>query len=571
MTANFPMLPESVLGQHVAILGKTGSGKTSTAKLLVEQVIDAGARVCILDPVKSDWWGLISSADGKAPGLPFKILGGPKGHVPVTSYSGTGVASLIAAGKLPHTIIDMADFEPGGLQRFFVDFAPALLRQMHGVLYLVIEEAHEFAPKERAGFERENMALHFAKKLATAGRSKGIRLVVATQRVQSLHNAVLGSCETVIAHRLTTPADQKPVADWLAAHVGKATAKNAPEELSSLPTGTGWLCAGEARLSERIAFPKFRTFDNAATPTDDAAMEAFHAPTDIAALKAIIGEALKEAEDNDPKALRARIAALEKKGSTPSVAVPDSAEIEAAERRGYERGREEATRAVTSLAQEMAETIEAAQKACERSQILLSGFAGLIGQLEDASNEKAKSNEAAPAMRVPRKLTAGLAEKSGIGAERRILAVLASAFPAGMTEAQWAVAAGMKRSGGTWGTYKSRLRVAGAIELRGGQWFATKGGISSLGDDIPSMPAPGMALVEFWVERIAGIGPMLRALAKAYPGGFTRDELARRLDMATRGGTFGTYLSRLSSAGLLNKSGNTIRAADALMRGAGDV
>jgi DNA helicase HerA-like ATPase len=60
----------------------------------------------------------------------------------------------------------------------------------------VIEEAHEFAPKERAGIGAENMAIHWAKKLATAGRSKGIRLIVATQRVQALHNAVLGSCET---------------------------------------------------------------------------------------------------------------------------------------------------------------------------------------------------------------------------------------------------------------------------------------------------------------------------------------------------------------------------------------
>jgi hypothetical protein len=37
--------------------------------------------------------------------------------------------------------------------------------------------------------------------------------MVATQRAQALHNAVLGSCETLIAHRLTTPADKEPVLD----------------------------------------------------------------------------------------------------------------------------------------------------------------------------------------------------------------------------------------------------------------------------------------------------------------------------------------------------------------------
>lgn len=198
------IIPLAALQQHIAILGKTGAGKTSTEKLAIEQVVAQDFRVCVLDAVKSDWWGITSSADGKKPGLPFTILGGPHGHVPLHSSSGKVIGQLVGSGKLPLSIIDMADFEAGGLQKFFVDFAPSLMRHARGVLYLVIEEAHEFAPKERAGFGAENMAIHWAKKLATAGRSKGIRLIVATQRVQALHNAVLGSCETIIAHRLTT-------------------------------------------------------------------------------------------------------------------------------------------------------------------------------------------------------------------------------------------------------------------------------------------------------------------------------------------------------------------------------
>ena len=180
--------------------------------------------------------------------------------------AGKVIGHLVATGKLPLSIIDMADFEAGGVQRFFVDFAQALFRHMRGVVHLVVEEAHEVAPKERAGFGAENLSIHWAKKLATGGRSKGIRLIVATQRVQSLHNAVLGSCETVIAHRLTTPADQEPVLKWMKANVDKATQEKVADSLSSLPTGTGWLCSGEARVFERVAFPKFKTYDNSKTP-----------------------------------------------------------------------------------------------------------------------------------------------------------------------------------------------------------------------------------------------------------------------------------------------------------------
>lgn len=347
----FPV-PDATLANHIAVLGKTGSGKTSTSKLIVEHEVEQGFRVCILDPIKSDWWGITSSAGGKAPGLPFRILGGPHGHVPLHSSSGKVLGQIVGEGKLPLSIIDMADFEIGGPQRFFVDFAAALMRHTRGVLYLVVEEAHEFAPKERAGFGAENMAIHWAKKLATAGRSKGIRLIVATQRVQSLHNAVLGSCETLIAHRLTTPADQKPVVDWLKANVpDKETQTAIANGLSSLPNGTGWLCSGEARVFEQIPFPKFATYDNTATPTADTAeLTVKTAPVDQDELQTLIGEAVEEAKANDPKLLKIEIGRLARelaaasKGGAP--AWPDQrklvtlleAEAATAEDRGYQRG-----------------------------------------------------------------------------------------------------------------------------------------------------------------------------------------------------------------------------------------
>lgn len=69
------MIPPAALLQHVAILGKTGSGKTYAAKGIVEDLLRAGRRVCVLDPTGA-WWGLRSSADGKAAGYPVIVLGG---------------------------------------------------------------------------------------------------------------------------------------------------------------------------------------------------------------------------------------------------------------------------------------------------------------------------------------------------------------------------------------------------------------------------------------------------------------------------------------------------------------
>lgn len=565
MTQPPALIPDSVLGQHVAILGKTGAGKTSTEKLLVEQVFDAGARVCILDPIKSDWWGLISSADGSAPGLPFKILGGPKGHVPLAASSGAAIGELVADGRLPHVVIDMADFEPGGLQRFFVDFAPALLRHMRGVLYLVIEEAHEFAPKERAGFERENMALHFAKKLATAGRSKGVRLVVATQRVQSLHNAVLGSCETLIAHRLTTPADQKPVADWLAAHVGKTAARTAPEQLSSLPTGTGWLCAGEARLSERLAFRKFRTFDNAATPTHDAAIEAFHAPTDIAALKAIIGAALKHAEANDPKALRARIAELEKKGS----AAGGAGEIEAAEQRGYARGVRAAADHVRHYTLVMGVGSASGERIIETDDRHNVGslFANdILGLLSDpaiareiipTSNEAAKINEAAPAARMSINSPSKAVKKTDAGvapARQRILDAIAwlqSIGHATPDRTLVALLAGASPTSSTFTNNLGAMRGAGLIDYPAGGCVA----LTEAGARRAAPPQQALTHAEMMAKIAAHVSPaqrrLLDALCAAYPKPMVKERLAEAVGASPTSSTFTNNLGRLRSLGLI--------------------
>lgn len=343
-------LSDNALAAHTAFLGKTGSGKTTSAKGAIEHIVrqDPGARVCIFDPIKSDWWGITSSADGKRPGLPFTILGGPHGHVPLHDTIGAAVGELVATGALPLSIIDMADFGAGGLQRFFNDFVPVLMRKMRGVLHLVLEEAHEFAPKERAGFGGETMAIHFAKKLATAGRSKGIRLMVVSQSTQQLHNRVLGSCETMVAHRFIAPADQRPIIDWLKANAPKDAVAEVAANLAKLKTGTAYVASGEEHGATLVHFPPLTTFDNSATPdANTRTREVTTAPVDRERLKAIMGTAAIEAEANDPAALKKRIAELEARSVSETVS---AAQIEAARKRGWDdRGREDRELLKTAL------------------------------------------------------------------------------------------------------------------------------------------------------------------------------------------------------------------------------
>lgn len=566
-------IPDAVLAQHLAVLGKTGSGKTSTEKLAVEQVVAAGFRVCVLDTIKSDWWGITSSADGKKPGLPFKILGGPHGHVPLHPSAGKALGQIVGSGKLPLSIIDMADFEAGGLQKFFVDFAPALMRSAKGVIYLVIEEAHELAPKERAGFGQENLSIHWAKKLATAGRSKGIRLIVASQRVQSLHNAVLGSCETMITHRLTAPADQEPILKWLKANTDKDTQAKVYESLSSLPTGTGWICSGEAKIFEQRAFPKFKTYDNAATPESDSDhIEVKSAPVDQDELRSIIGDAVKEAEENDPKILKAKIAELTRKiasdGQKVAQIAPDPKALKQAEKVGFDRGYSSANAEIKKDLDRVDDAFRSATEAFREvhsavlnataGHQLRSNPIGNVFELPDPPTVKPKAYERSKPV---------LANLNGSGLKPALQTVLnAIAWwrkigvePVRRERA--CVVAGYSPKASTFGVYVADLVKQGLVEVTPGHVQLTAEGLElavvPFGTTAEELRGVARGLLKPQEQRV------FDAVYDAYPGPIARADVAEAVDLSPTASTVGVYLAGVAAYGMIEPSGpGKVRAAE---------
>ena len=55
MSARHPV-PADALDKHIAILGKTESGKSNLAKTLAEDLLACGTRVRVIDPTGT-WWG----------------------------------------------------------------------------------------------------------------------------------------------------------------------------------------------------------------------------------------------------------------------------------------------------------------------------------------------------------------------------------------------------------------------------------------------------------------------------------------------------------------------------------
>lgn len=584
----FP-IPPIALSQHIAIVGKTGRGKTTTAKDIVEHAYDEGERICILDPVKSDWWGLISSADGRRAGLPFYILGGPHGHMPLHPHSGKAVAALVASGALPHCIIDMRGFPPGGLTRFFADFAPSLMDKIKGVVRLAIEEAHLFAPKERAGMEKENMSVYYAKNMATGGRSMGIRMMVMTQRTQALHNALLGSCDTMIVHGMTAPADQEPVQKWLKANVMDKAKREAIEtSLSGLATGTAWVCSGEAKMLELVKFPLSRTFDNTKTPDgSDAAKAVKTAPMDPEALRAILGKAAQEATENDPATLRKRIAELERASQVdkaPQIVAPSAAMLqkhtevlqkqhEKAVREAREDGRREGYSAGIALATERLDAFsdfvtasmtkelarlsrswpatpkgrETTHGAPRPPQALVDDFMRVVQ--EDQKRHPIATRAELDAMRfasaIP-KPDGGLAISS---AAQQVLDAVAWLIRKGVPRpALPAVSAIANKRGGNFTNIVGSLRTAGLLAKADGTGTVA---LTQLGEAHAQVKDDDRPMEEQWMDGMTGSQrKVFEVLVREWPRAPTRDELSSMAGLS--GGNYTNILGSLRTMGAID-------------------
>jgi hypothetical protein len=334
-------IPRSALEHHLAFVGKTGSGKTGSAKSgIIEPALAAGERVCVIDPTGA-WWGLRLAADGKAKGLPIYVFGGDHGDYPLLATQGEMMAEAIGGSNTP-AILDTTKLRTGERMKFFTDFADTILRANQGPLRLVIDEAHLFAPQAgtRGAGAMPDM-LHAANNLISLGRSRGLRIVLISQRPAKVHKDSLTQVETLVAMRLIAPQDRKAVEEWIADQADKETGKEIIASLPSLKNGEAWVWSPEAHFLKRVTFPLPSTYDSSRVQGTGKAAKRL-SPIDLEKLQEKFAKVKTEAEAKDPKALQRKVAELEAQLRKVKPAAPapsiDAGAIAAAEARAFKKG-----------------------------------------------------------------------------------------------------------------------------------------------------------------------------------------------------------------------------------------
>jgi hypothetical protein len=561
-------IPVAAFDQHIIVLGKTRSGKSSAMRVLVEYLLDKEEPVTIVDP-KGDWWGLKASADGKQAGYPVVIFGGEHGDVPLNARSGASVAELVATGNRS-AIIDLGGWMPGDRTQFWIDFSSTYFRTHKGRHYLVIDEVHNLAPKGKILDPNAGKMLHWSNRLASEGLGKGISMIAASQRPQKVHNDFLTSCETLLAMRVIHKSDRDAVKDWIDACGDPEQGKEVLATLASLARGEAWAYSPEYEFGpKRVQFPMFDTYDSFKPQKrgPDVKLKGW-AEVDLADVTKKLEAAVKEAEATDPKKLQARIQELQKQlraaqagtkeSKAPDVKVSVDRAVQAS-LATFRKAISDRDRFISRLTRELQtlsqlkppEAVDEKIQVRQPSQEVTRPHRGVLSQRR-IHTSRAES-------------TAGLGDGPPLKAgARKMLTILAQWHPEARTKDQLGALAGFSPSGGTFSDYLSKLRLSGFISENGNGIHITDEGLQNVGD-IPPLPSSTDELLAMWRPKFkAGVGKMLDVLVENYPGYITREELGERSGYAASGGTFSDYLSQLRRARLIQESGNTVTAAESL-------
>lgn len=523
-------ITDAMFDADIAILAKKGSGKTYTARGIVERLLAMERRVLILDPL-STWWGLRSSADGQSPGFPVAVFGGPHGDMPMTEAMAEPLAGIIARENLP-AVIDIGDMTKAAQMRIVRDMLAELYAKNRDPLTIVLEEADEFAPQQpRDGDSMQVFSQ--VDRIARRGRAFGFRLISITQRPARLHKDVLTQLSTLIAMRTSSPQDREAIKSWVEGNADRDKAREVMDSLAALPVGEGWIWAPDFDVLERTKFPPITTLDTSATPkVGERRIEPKKlAQIDLSPLRAAL-----EAPEAESKAAS---------GKAPPIAIEERSKIWNAARAegyddGYAAGLADGER--TGRAKERGRLMAAVQKAfavddAEADPVPVKP----AGRLSGSAN-----TEKRPAVATNGDLPSGAA---------KMLAVLDTNPPIRMTWSALAASVGNKARGGHFNSMRKALVSGGYVVEEGGLVRH-----ASPSDTAP-LPMSSSELPQYlrnqWKAILGGRAAQIIDLLAGAP--LTKQAVATHLNCAPHGGHWNAAWKALRDNGLIAESGGVFR------------
>ncbi len=556
-------LPLQAVTETFAVLAKRGAGKTYTANVLAEEMIEAHAQVVIIDPLDA-WWGLRSSADGKGDGLPIYVFGGEHGDLPLEPTAGELLADVVVDHGVS-AILSLRHLSKGKQRQFVTAFAERLYHRKgepehRTPLHVFIDEADAFVPQRvMADVARTVGAID---DIVRRGRSAGLGVTLISQRAAVVNKDVLTQCEVLIALRTISPQDRKALDAWVEAHDAHDQHETFMASLASLEIGEAWVWSpGWLDIFQRVHIRKRRTFDSSSTPK---AGEKAHAPAarkavDLDALRGRMEATIERAASTDPKKLQARVRELEK-----ALAAKPTATEKVVERVEVPVLTDEDRQRLFMFAQSVANT--AAELSAAATQLVALGerVTTALSPVQQPARHAPIARETRPTPRPDTRKRIDAPPEPSLGrAERSILAVLAQ-FPEGRSKPQLSILSGYSIKSSSFANALGSLRSQGLAEGRD-ILSITSDGLAAAGDVEP-LPT-GRALQDHWRARLGKAErAILDTVIDAYPDSLDKATISERSGYSLTSSSFANALGKLRSLQLAEGYAD-LRAADVLFEG----
>jgi hypothetical protein len=547
-------LGDDFVTKTAAIVAQRRKGKTYTACVIAEELVEAGLPWVALDPTGA-WWGMRASADGKSAGLPVVVLGGSHGDAPLERSAGRAVADLVVEHPGWY-VLDLSLFESKAAEReFSADFAEALYRRKGAPgrdfpLHLFVDEADMFVPQDRE--QGDARMLGAFQSIVRRGGLRGLGTTLISQRPALVNKSVLVQLDMLIVLRLVAGNDQDYVKKNYFERAGtKEQVVDLMASMARLALGEAWIWEPGEDVFERRQIRERRTFNSSITPKPgEKRIEPQRlADVDLDAVKEVMATAIAKAKADDPRALRRRVKELEDQLANikPDLMEP---EVETVYVERLPAGSLEAMRVVVAHADKTLEALHGLQDAMEK----VATAPAPPGEIAPRAPRPAAAPKAAP---TPALRPAPPASDVALGkGERAVLTAVAQHGP--VTREQLTVLLGYKKTSRN--AYLQRL--AGLVEqVTPGRFRITPEGEAALGD-YERLPT-GAALRGWWLGKLGGgEQTILGLLIDAYPAGLDRESIGE--DAGYQRSSRNAYIQRLRARGLVVVAGATVTASPTL-------
>lgn len=201
----FELQTQTLVGRSIAVLGITGSGKTNTAAVLIEELLSNDLPLTIVD-IEGEYWGLKER---------FEILvAGRSEHAELEiGPENAGKLAEISLKRGISVILDLSDFTQEESYEFLLEYfkslwtASSITRQPYQI---VLEEAHEFVPQSTSTPLKQVLT-----RIALRGRKRGLGIILVSQRSAKVEKDVLTQASLLFLHKVMHPTDLRVYKDLI--------------------------------------------------------------------------------------------------------------------------------------------------------------------------------------------------------------------------------------------------------------------------------------------------------------------------------------------------------------------